>query len=450
MKHIRIAPVTSIILTLFALVLITAHAHAKTFEEYHTFTDASGRQINAKVLDYDPESGSLKLLLQNGKRGTISTDQLSADNYTYLDRWQELKPYFSNKYLEIGVSLTSGKWAHSGSSNKDHEKKSNEFEISLINHGNTTLTNLYVEYCTYRNKKDRPHKKKYLTQNTASIEIGDLDSGREFDATRRASSYRKSDFLNEVVGARFRFKAPMPFGTILVREICVPGPLPLDIYPWQKSQKELENEKELLPSPTDYPDKEMTKADAEHIVEQYIDAWKKNDFVAWKVLLSPMHPGDPKLARSYFQGVQKRNDRIKILATKGLNVKVQVTNTKGTETEGWIQLHSSGHIKYTPFVFRHPVNSALLYLPQLVHKSFRHSSFQRIRELNIPTFDYDVDADIKNWDSNTKRILDWLRENGATYDVSEPKVFFPEEKLESLTKWTDANIEFQKRLSSEN
>jgi hypothetical protein len=186
----------------------------------------------------------------------------------------------------------------------------------------------------------------------------------------------------------------------------------------------------------------------ERIARQYIQAWEEHEVEAWRATMSPMHPGSSKLSRDRFQSAGAQYRSIEIIATDGNNVKVQAISAKGNSSEGWIQLHSSGHIKYTPFVFKHPVYIALVRLPHLISQDSNKDGAQRILETEVPLFEYDVDGDMNNWEENTEKILNWIRKHGAAHDVSEPMIFLPKEKLDQMIRWAEGNIEGTKQTAT--
>lgn len=419
-------------------------AKANSFEEYHTFVDTSGRSIEAKVLDYDPTNGKVQLERRNGKTGMVPADQLSEGDHRFLDLWLEAQQFLNNDLLEISIMFKRGYWDDTGDVTGDRDRRNDELIISLLNHGDTTLTNVTAEYCTYRERKEQ------IAAYNRTLEIGELTPAKSLEIVRKETSWKRGfKFRNILEGARFRFMMPLSNGTTLVREICIPKPLPLDDYPWVEGKKALEAEKASLPDPTDYPDKTMTGKDVKALAKQYIEAIEDEDFEAWKALMAPMHPGHASFTESSFKMSIKHINSIHILDIEELNVHMRVRNKRGNPSEGWLQIHSSGHIKYTPVKFKHPIELALNNVSLLLHKKdeWRRTGVRYLREAKVPLLNYKVEGNQNDWNKSVKQIMEWIEKNGGTHDPTNPKVFFPEEALKEEIELTERRIEDVPRMN---
>jgi uncharacterized short protein YbdD (DUF466 family) len=438
MKHTLKASFYGLLWATLSLALTTPCSTAVDFEAYRIFTDTSGRGIEARLLSYDPYNGNAALLLKNGKQGTVSIEQFSADDLAFLERWQKAQEFLNNELLEISITFTEGKWEDAGNTNGNREKKEGQFDIYLINHGSSILSKLSIEYCQYQERDGQ------ILVYHNSIPMQDIAPGKTFKTQREFTSLRNSNsgFLNEIVGARFRIMMPVPDDIPLAREVCTPQEWPLDEYPWEDGLKALQQEKSTLPNPMDYPDKEMTDQEIRSIVQQYSDAWEADDYETWKSLMTPMHPGSPALTKARFQAQQTKLKDISIQEIDGRNIKVKLRYKEGSDREGWIQFHSSGHIKYTPLTFQHPVAFTLLNLPRLVHKeeNLRTLGYNSFKWTKVPLFDYAPDRDEQENYESVKQILEWIRENGGDYDTTRPKISIPPEQLEEDLKNAETQI----------
>lgn len=427
---------------MMGLCLAVLPCTADMMDEYRVFTSTSGQVIEARALAFDAEQGTVTLQRRNGKSGTVPADTLSAEDQAYLAKWLTAQEFLNQDQLEIHVNFVQGNWTDAGDERGNRKKREDQFEISLTNHGYTTLTNINLEYCQYRDRGD------YISSHNMSVKIEDLTPGKRFETTSRTTGWRRGgSFLNATVGGRFRFMMTMSDGTQLMREICTPKPLPPEKFPWVESEKAREERKASMPDPASYPDRVMTEKDVQALAEQYIAIWEKEDFDTWTGLLSPMHPGDAKLTKSRFMGHISNIKFMKIEEIAGRNVKVKVYYKSGHDPEYWLQITSSGYIKYTPLAFRHPMLS-IQRLHLLLHEesSMRNTGYTVLTTAAIPSFGYNRnDSSSDNRKEITSKIMAWIREHGATHDAGEPKVFLPQEAFTECLYDAERNIEYTSR-----
>ncbi len=420
------------------LVFSAFHAKANPFQECHTFTDTSGRSIDAVVLDYDVASGKVDLKLENGHKGTVSIDQLSEDDHAYLGLWLESRRLLSNELLEINITFEDGYWHDTGDRAGDRDRREDHLLISIVNHGTTTLTNITAEYCTYRDRKEQ------IGAYNFTLKVGELTPSTPVEINRKQVSYKRGvQFRNILVGARFRFMMTLSDGTELIREICVPEPLPLDDYPWVEGVKAREAEKAEMPDPSDYPAVTMSEKEVRALAEQYIDAIDDEDFEAWKALLAPMHPGDSSLTETGFKTSVSRFNGVHILDVEDRNVNLRVRYKSSGSIESWLQITESGHIKYTPLQFPHPITRALQGVPFLLRnrKDLRTTGMSYLRDAGVPLFNYDLNGDRNDREDAVEKIMEWIEANGATHDHTLPKVYYPEDALNELIELAERGIE---------
>ncbi len=432
MKQTRNMLLQRLIPVLCALSFTTVQGTANPFQECHTFTDISGRSIEARVLNFDPANGKVNLQMENGKKGAVHLNQLSPADHHYLELWMEAQHLLNNELLEINITFKDGYWDDTGDTSGDRDRREDQLIISIVNHGKTSLTNITAEYCTYRERKEQT-----AVFNQPLI-TGELSPSEPFESTIRQVSYKRGfEFRNILIGARFRFMMPLSDGTLLTREICVPKPLPLDDYPWAEGELAREEEKASLPDPADYPDRHMTEKEIRVLAEQYIEAVEDKDFEAYKALLTPMHPGDPVLTKSTFEQRVDSINSMHILDIEGLCVNMRVRYKRGTQREGWLLINQSGHIKYTPLLFTHPIETALQNVSFLLRnrRDLRQTGVSYLSKTKIPMFSYDTNGKRNDWEDSVEQIMEWIEENGGIHDITEPRVFYPEDALkEQITQ----------------
>jgi len=259
--------------------------------EYRSFTDASGREINAEIVEYDAEGKTVVLKRRNGSSGAVPLNTLSGADQEYIIKWASRQGFLNQRKFEIRIEENATRWEATGD-NDGGERKFTRFVIHLTNNSGLKLENVRAGCCLYRDYE------KYIDATYYEVPIADLEAGETTQANSRikhTSARRTPMFLNEVVGARFRFYMALDDGSEIMRETCIPEALSPEKYPWKEGRKAEREKREQLPDPTSYPDKEMTAQEVKAIIKAYIRALEKKDFNAWSQLLSPMHPNAPEL-----------------------------------------------------------------------------------------------------------------------------------------------------------
>jgi hypothetical protein len=150
----------------------------------------------------------------------------------------EKEIFLNPNSFEIDMQFYESDWRDTEGSN-GHQSKDSHYIISLNNTSTATLAGLRMEYCIYNNSNGNLDKTPHIRTNTYKRAIGDLaPSKKEEIRATGAFNYRhkKQGFLNEVVGARFRFYLPMADGQEVVQEVCWPKNLSKK-YEWQKYEE---------------------------------------------------------------------------------------------------------------------------------------------------------------------------------------------------------------------
>jgi hypothetical protein len=197
----------------------------------------------------------------------------------------------------------------------------------------------------------------------------------------------------------------------------------------------------LVYSPTQAADsnkisqQKISKRQITKLADQYIDAIKSEDVDAWKTLLTPLHADDTKLNEEAFLNETSRFKSITIEQVEGLDVELKIKHQDGSRSSGILQLNSSGHIKYTPFLFKHPVHEICTLLETLlrdetslmgssVNAATRYEIAGTLFDLKVPLCGYNpTDPSVDRRRDCVIEIIAWLTENGKTFDSTEPKVY---------------------------
>ena len=235
------------------------------------------------------------------------------------------------------------------------------------------------------------------------------------------------------------------------------------IAAWGEKDSMPQAQKPKEASETDSADtkvKELTKTEVRNIAKQYKKAWEDHDYAAWSDLLYKEHRS---LSESAFnkEGVKA----IMLRSVEGHNVyieyNIKLPDNKNTadagtvgliqKRHGWLQVLPDGKIKYTPILFKHPMDKAMSDLYDMFpfrswsdkysaeEVSSRVSrSAGNLERMGIPCFRYNVKTSESKRNDAFELILDWMIENYESWDETEPKISCPEdmfeEKLDRIKK----------------
>lgn len=183
----------------------------------------------------------------------------------------------------------------------------------------------------------------------------------------------------------------------------------------------------------------LSKEEVRAIAERYIEAWEEGDYRAWHDLVSPLH--EQVHNERSFKTICDRGVSFKLGRIDGLNAQIDVKHRGGMTREGWLQLLPGGEIKYTPYLFPHPLigafrSASTLTLNNSDERSLRlrQSAVKSLENKNIPLFGYEADAPARERKKCVKEIFIWLIEEGVEWDATEPRIPLPEEQFEALVK----------------
>ena len=199
---------------------------------------------------------------------------------------------------------------------------------------------------------------------------------------------------------------------------------------------------------------ELSKAEVKVIAEQYVDAISKRDYQAWQTLSY-----DPnRVSKQEFNALITVMKKMRIIKVDGLNVQVEITpftisidlfafidigNTGPDRKDRWLQLLPDGKIKYDPLICEHPIPIAFRNwrVPDRCTCSRKHhdseicperrAQFERLKATGIPLYGYELYASPFDQRSALRKIRAWLREEGANWDSSEPKLNCPHKQFKT-------------------
>ena len=185
-------------------------------------------------------------------------------------------------------------------------------------------------------------------------------------------------------------------------------------------------------APAELPEIKISRKEIIELVDRYVDAIKKRDFDSWRKLLSPMHAGSARLRRANFMAEASAVHSLSDKRINGLTATLEIEYNDGREETGYLQIDASGRIKYTPFVFRHPVRRAcslvkILLNDQVTLLGSTSSEISRLEavwelsKLGVPLCGYDpLNPYLEDRREAAAEIFRWLEENGETFDNTEP------------------------------
>lgn len=346
---------------------------------------------------------------------------------------QSSSEVFGNKVLfKIQVEAKESEWTNCNNY-PGRQEKNTQYTFNLVNLSANDLKDISGSYCLYDNSKSS-HREVYKLDRIKRIAAGQTVS--VLPTERHLSVKGEPDPMQTVflpqrkaVGIRARFVMVDEDGTEVVREITYPKSLSEKKYPWVE-----QFDSSALLGSSSYPDKELSKKEVKELVNQYIEAVKKQDFDAWVSLLSPMHPNHEHWNKGSFEIKTRFLDDIDIEEIDGLNVVLEVEFGHRKQL-GYLQIHSSGYIKYTPIVFRHPVSQGFEGLDFLLCSDverFSQLGIATLKSAGVPLFGFDPKSSVSANAGSVKEILNWLMIHGREYDVTEPKVHISPPEFEAL------------------
>ena len=209
---------------------------------------------------------------------------------------------------------------------------------------------------------------------------------------------------------------------------------------------------------------ELTTAEVKKIARIYEDAWDSRDY-AMIVNMFLQEKGTPtpseleKFANNY-------NYRVKAISTDkakifGFETRYMIDVSWDSKYPNIVRypnrpskrphkersfLTSAGKIKYESWIKPHPVDAACFALADFVTPKRdavqeyeldilrnRYHLKERLLKAGIPIFNLSsCERNKRAVKKEVEKIIDWLEENGTSFDASEPEVFYPQELFKDI------------------
>jgi len=205
--------------------------------DYRDFTDASGREINAKLIRYDPIKKKVTIQRKGKGSTTVSISLFSEDDQKYIISWNKNKDFLSPQLLKVEFTRNQSKNADTSRNDSWGEDKCYDctFSIELENRSSVDFKQVKLEYVIfytqdhYRNndndkkeeKSGRLHAQKtinILKKSTTNIET------QKLHLTRR-KVYRQTNLGFKMDGIIVKLRLKTDTGEAIYREIKFPDNL---------------------------------------------------------------------------------------------------------------------------------------------------------------------------------------------------------------------------------
>lgn len=150
------------------LIWFVAVAADAAVGEYRTFHDSQGRDMKARLLQFNPETNEVKIQLVNRKIRTTKIAVFSDTDQEFIRNWYISKVVFSDKNLIVTINkkaLNSERqregldgWTPKTSGMKVEEIS---YELKLESRNKTALEDLKAEYCIYHERTEKGTQEVY-------------------------------------------------------------------------------------------------------------------------------------------------------------------------------------------------------------------------------------------------------------------------------------------------
>ena len=210
---------------------------ASTFvfaSDIHTFTDTSGRSINARIIEHDSSNGKVLIERAGRKAIWVNPDVFSEDDQVYIEKWISDSKFMEAALFDISVVEDKSSWTSSGDASGNRRQRTTYYTIVLHNNNEDPIDGLRVEYCVFRNRElggDEFVESKIYTKDAGKI---DAKSEKRIRGNGYVS-FKNSGFLNEVEGLCVRVYMDSE-GKTLTREMRFPEKLSTEEYVWGNTE----------------------------------------------------------------------------------------------------------------------------------------------------------------------------------------------------------------------
>jgi len=241
----------------------------KKATEYHTFTTADGKELIGRTVAFTDSTSSVKLKMTDGSNKTFPLSTLSEKDKAFIQDWRSTHFLLSRKKLRITLDKRKAK-TKQRSSYRSRTQDEKEYEFTLQNRSENSLSDVHIEYCIYvhtevekqttKGRQDPPDPGIYTGHSLGWVSLGMKEDHptkiytNEVQGTfhitqlsRRDSVVKKtqplvlpndqdvftfSDFLRtgtttdtKLLGIRYRVYLPTPAGNYAMMEFAEPKSL---------------------------------------------------------------------------------------------------------------------------------------------------------------------------------------------------------------------------------
>ena len=193
--------------------------------------------------------------------------------------------------------------------------------------------------------------------------------------------------------------------------------------------------------------KTLSKDEVENIAEQYIAACVAANYKSWKILFhdaesvseKDFHTALVSRGSGVIQGHIIQTIRVKKIEELSVHITIRC-KVSSRNYDGWLQLLPDGKIKYDPIVHIHPIPKAITALPYIRIKHLDNPNLlskvaaSNLTESGIPLFGLELVSNPEEKRESLEKIRDWLKENGDSWDNSEPKIPCHEDQFKKIMK----------------
>ena len=223
-------------------------AHITHAGEYHIFTDAQGRAIEARILSFDPVKGKAEIERKDGMRVWVEPSLFSGDDQQYVKEWIAAYRVLSEDCLRVSFDKrTMGSFKQGMKDDDSSVPMKGDiicYDITLRNRSKQPIRGLKVEYRYFINvigsgqaadflKKTRtekrdinlidPSERATFTTDEVRIEMhydkitvwSDPNGGISGFEFRKTSE-------DDLLGIWVRISGPSVDGEPVIREVCYP------------------------------------------------------------------------------------------------------------------------------------------------------------------------------------------------------------------------------------
>lgn len=250
----------------YCLLLISVFsAPAWSEEEFHIFTDVTGRAINARIVSYDARKQVISVKLENGRQGKIPLSQLSVEDRKYVDTWVRFSDFLDERTFQISCVKTeadSGKEKVFSALNYVGGDTVDNFLMNVVrweliaftfdftNRNDMPIDGLRMEYKIYYEQSTmtsdgiKPEPKQLFFVGKATVPAVPK-KGRGSVTTSSVKIYEddvnprpmlggdpRQGGSGEVHGIRAKIFMKLESGEEMVREFCYPSALSEEKFPW--------------------------------------------------------------------------------------------------------------------------------------------------------------------------------------------------------------------------